>query len=264
MLGRILDETRSRLRELRPTAAALQDRVDQALPPTGFAESLRQSKNVSVIAEIKRRSPSKGGINEGLDPRLYAQAYSEGGATAISVLTEPDHFGGSLSDLESVAAAVKLPVLRKDFHIDSLQLLEARAYGASAVLLIARAIPPSALLELAAFAQDIGLDVLVEVRDENELETALLTRDTVIGVNNRNLETLEIDATTGERMIPQIPPERTAIWESGVKSVVDVERAAAIGADAVLVGSSLSGSQDPGGMLAALTSVKRVSRGRRS
>jgi indole-3-glycerol phosphate synthase len=258
-LGRIVaeaadrvDALRARERELGRLAAAC--RVGPSL-----AAALRGG-DVAVLAEVKRRSPSKGVVGGRVDAAAHARAYVEGGARGISVLTEPKHFGGSPEDLVAVRAAVPVPVLKKDFHVDVLQLLEARALGASAVLLIARALDPDALALLAREAGQLELEVLIEVRDEAELARALETDATLIGVNNRNLETLAIDPATSERLIPAIPAGRVAIAESGVSSRADVERAAAAGADAVLVGSSISAAGDPAAAVRALAGVARRAR----
>ena len=183
-----------------------------------------------------------------------------GGAAGVSVLTEPKHFAGSPEDLVDVRRRVALPILKKDFHVAAIQLLEARALGASAALLIARALAPDALAELMLAGRELGLELLVEVRDEAELERALLAGATMIGVNNRDLETLRIDQSTASRIIPLIPKHVVAIAESGVKSRADVDRYAAVGADAVLVGSSLSSAPDPASATRALTGVARIDR----
>jgi indole-3-glycerol phosphate synthase/phosphoribosylanthranilate isomerase len=216
------------------------DRVAAVVPPP-FAAALRRA-DVAVIAEVKRRSPSKGDIAPGLSAAAQAARYAEGGAAALSILTEPDRFGGDVADLDAAAAAVAVPLLKKDFNIEPVQLLEAAAHGASAALLIARAVPPATLAALARDARALGLEPLVEIRDEAELEAALRAEAVVIGVNNRDLETLAIDPATGDRLVPRIPAGCVAVWESGVGGPPDVARAAAAGADAVLVGSSVSAS----------------------
>ena len=187
-------------------------------------------------------------------------AYHAGGAAAISVLTEERHFGGSPEDLIAVRAATPAPVLKKDFHIDPIQLVEARALGASAVLLIARALEPSSLAVLAREAEQLGVEHFIEVRSEAELELALATGAPVIGVNSRDLETLAIDFAVTERLLPLIPPSHIAVAESGVTTKSDVERIASSGADAVLVGSALSAAPDPMTAVRALTGVRRGSR----
>lgn len=244
---------RDSLRELEKAAAA------SALPPS-FSAALRGA-DVRVIAELKRRSPSKGDINLAMDLGVRAVDYTGGGAVALSVLTEPTRFGGSLQDLETVRRVVNVPLLRKDFIVDVLQLLQARAAGASAVLLIARALHPDRFLALAAEAQALALDVLLEVRSEEELERALGVPHAVIGINNRNLETLAIDDAVSEHLLPRIPRDRLAVYESGITDRTGVERAAALGANAVLVGSALSASSNPMAAVAALTGVTRDDRG---
>jgi indole-3-glycerol phosphate synthase len=231
-----------------------------APPVASFAAALAAGRCVAVIAELKRRSPSKGSINEDLDIATRASQYEAAGAAALSVLTEPVRFGGSIDDLRSARTAVRLPLLRKDFIVDRLQLLEARAAGASAVLLIARALPADRRAALAVEAVALGLDVLLEVRSEGELDHALRIDGVVIGVNNRNLETLVIDAAVSTRLIPLVPAHRTVVYESGVSGRADVERAAALGADAVLVGSALSSAAD-GAAAAHLAGVARHARG---
>jgi len=217
-----------------------------------FAAALKRP-TVAVIAELKRRSPSKGPLDETLDATARTRAYEAGGAAALSILTEPQHFGGSLSDLRDARTAVGLPLLRKDFITQPVQLLEARAFGASAALLIARALAPERLRALALEAISFGLTPLIEVRDEQELAEAVAIDGAVIGVNNRDLETLVIDPAVGARLIPQIPPDRVAVYESGIQGVDDVRSAAALGADAVLVGSLFSRAADPAAGVRALS-----------
>jgi indole-3-glycerol phosphate synthase len=227
----------------------------------GAAPSFRaalQGQRVGLIAEVKRSSPSKGAINPGLDLARQVKAYEAGRAAAISVLTEPTRFGGSSADLVLARKSVALPLLKKDFHVEISQILEARALGASAALVIARAVPPARLKDLLSAAADVALEILVEVRDERELDLVLSLSANLIGVNNRNLETLEIDAETALRILPLIPRGVVAIAESGIKSAADVERAAAAGADAVLVGSELSGARDPEAAARSLTGVART------
>ena len=259
-LGALVDAARKRADVLHGRIRELERAAAEAGPVPSFARALRRP-NVAVVAEVKRRSPSKGDINPALGAGTQAAAYATGGAAALSILTEPERFGGSAADLGEAREAVALPLLKKDFHVAPAQIVEARALGASAVLLIARALPPGSLRALAALGADLGLDVLVEVRDERELDVALSTEAAVIGVNNRNLETLEIDLATGDRIVPLIPPDRVAIYESGVTGVDEVARAASAGADAVLVGSSVSAAAAPHEAVRALTGVARVRRG---
>jgi indole-3-glycerol phosphate synthase len=203
-------------------------------------------------------------INPGLDVAEQVLAYQAGGAAAISVLTEPTRFGGSNADLTRARGAVRIPILRKDFHVEAVQILEARSLGASAALVIARAVPPARLKELMTAGTDAGIEILVEVRDERELELALTFGARVVGVNNRNLETLEIDPETSLRLLPLIPREVIAIAESGVRSAKDVERLSIAGADAVLVGTEVSSSRDPEESVRALTGIQRTSDARKS
>ena len=184
-------------------------------------------------------------ISATLGAREQAQAYRDGGAACVSILTEPAHFGGSVDDLTDVRAHVGIPALKKDFHVSRVQLLEARALGASAALLIARALAPELLADLMDYARELSLEIVVEVRDEQELARAIDAGAGIVGVNNRDLETLIIDPSTAERIIPLIPPGVVAVAESGMRSRADVERYAIVGADAVLVGSVLSSSSDP-------------------
>ena len=258
-LGELTAAAAARATALQAHAGHLEEEAARANAVGSFAAALRRN-DVAIIAEIKRRSPSKGVIHENLDARVRAGEYERGGAAALSVLTEPLRFGGSLDDLRAVRRASSIPLLRKDFIVDRLQLLEARAAGASAALLIARALAPRAFLRLADDALALGLDLLLEVRDEAELDRALRVEAAVIGVNNRNLETLELDDSVSERLLRQIPRGRIAVYESGVSGRKDVDRAAALGADAVLVGSSLSSSADGALALAALVGVPRCVR----
>jgi indole-3-glycerol phosphate synthase len=254
-------ETEDRVVRLAADEKSLRDRATRAGPPATKIQDFLQRKTVGVIAEVKRKSPSKGWINPELSAESQARAYAAGGAAAISVLTEPNHFDGSPADLQSVAAAVAVPVLRKDFHIDPIQLVEAVAHGATAALLIVRALPPDQLRLMIQEAKSWNLETIVEIRDEAELRTALDAGAEIIGINNRNLETLEIDPKTSERLLPLVPSWAGAIAASGMTSKEDVQRVAALGADAVLIGSSLSASADPVALVQSLASVGRVGRG---
>lgn len=258
-LGALIHEARGRVESLRSQAADLKARAADASPRASFLAAIASGDSVQVIAEIKRRSPSKGEIAAGLDAGARALAYAEGGAAAISVLTEPSRFGGHIRDLVD-ARVCDLPLLRKDFIIDALQIWEAACYGASAVLLISRGLEPAKLLDLYAEARQVGLTPLVEIHTDVELAAAIDAGHDVIGVNNRNLETLEVSGTVGERLIPAIPRSAVAVYESGIASRDDVVRAAALGADAVLVGSALSASPDPAGAVRTLRGVAREAR----
>lgn len=260
-LGQLVAQAESRVRGAEGERDRLEREVARARAPVSFAAAIKSKKTVGIVAEVKRRSPSRGSINPRIDAVKRATEYVDGGAVAISVLTEPESFGGSIDDLAQVSFAIKPPTLRKDFIVDELQLLEARMAGASAALLIARALRPARLTELAKAAQDYGIEPLVEVRDETELELALATGAVLIGINHRDLESLVIDVNLGERLLPSVPPDRIAIAESGVSSRRDVERLGAAGADAVLVGSVLSSASDARNAVRALTGVVRTPRG---
>jgi indole-3-glycerol phosphate synthase len=199
---------------------------------------------VSLIAEVKRASPSRGPIRQDLDVADVVKRYEAAGASAISVLTEEDHFRGSLADLAVAVEATRLPVLRKDFVIDEYQLHEACVLGASAVLLIASILRPEELSALGGTAANLGLDVLVEVHDEEELERALGLDRAVVGINNRDLATLRVDLETTFRLICRVPPERLVVSESGIRSVEDFSRICAAGVDGVLIGEHLVASGD--------------------
>jgi len=206
----------------------------------------------SVIAEVKRRSPSKGDLADIPDPAALASAYQRGGAAAVSVLTEERRFGGSLDDLRAVRAAVAIPVLRKDFVVEPYQLLEARAAGADAVLLIVAVLTDDELRRLRRAAGDLGLDTLVEVHDDEELARALDAGAEVIGVNNRNLRTLTVDVEASERLIAGMPADVVAVSESGLKTAADIERLQKLGYRAFLIGERFMTAPDPGALLAGL------------
>lgn len=232
----------------------MERRAAAAPPVVPFPEPARE---VGLIAEVKRRSPSQGDIRTDLDPVRHARAYVRGGAVAVSVLTDEAHFGGSLEDLERVAAAVPVPVLRKDFIIDELQIVEARAAGASAVLLIVRALTRERLLALARAAARWRLQTLVEVHGEDELDAALAAEPGAIGVNARDLATFAVDLRRCEAVIRHIPATLAVVAESGIETRADVERVAAAGADYVLVGTSVARQDDPEHAVRALVGVKR-------
>lgn len=258
-LGELTARSRLRARESELARGELAAIASSAPLPPDFAAALRRPA-VAVIAELKRSSPSKGVLDAGLVTGARTSAYVDGGAAALSILTEPSRFGGSLADLRDAREAVSVPLLRKDFITAEVQILEARAFGAAAVLLIARALSPAELAELAGAAQSHGLTPLIEIRDESELARAVAVKSAVIGVNNRNLETLEIDPAVGARLIPLIPADRIAVYESGIADAAGVDRAAALGADAVLVGSVLSVSPDGAAAVRALAAVPRQAR----
>lgn len=246
VLDDILDGVRLDLaeRQSRVTIEDLKARAHSARPSIDAEAVLRQD-GVSVIAEVKRSSPSKGVLAEIADPAALASEYEAGGAHCISVLTEQRRFGGSLADLAAVRAAVDIPVLRKDFIVSSYQLWEARAYGADIALLIVAALDQSALESLIERARTIGLTPLVEVHDEDEVRRAVDAGATIIGVNVRNLKTLEVDRDVFARVAPSIPSSCVRIAESGVRGPHDLLAYAHAGADAVLVGESLVIGGDP-------------------
>jgi indole-3-glycerol phosphate synthase len=204
---------------------------------------------IRVIAEVKRASPSAGEIGKIADPAALARAYVRGGAAAISVLTDGPSFGGSLDDLKTVRAAVDVPVLRKDFIVDDYQLIEARAAGADAVLLIVAALSSRQLKELHEAARAVGLECLVEIHAESELEQALAVGAQIIGVNNRDLHTLKVDVATSERLIPRIDPRRKAVAESGILGPEEAKRLRAAGAANLLIGEALVRAKDPAALL---------------
>jgi indole-3-glycerol phosphate synthase len=214
-----------------------------------------RARGSSVIAEVKRRSPSKGALADIPDPAALATAYAKGGAAAISVLTEERRFGGSLDDLRTVRAAVDVPLLRKDFIVETYQLVEARAAGADLALLIVAALDDDDLRRLHDEARELGLTVLVEVHDEAEVERAMALDAELIGVNSRNLKTLAVDPDVFGRLAPQIHGDVVRVAESGISGVADVQRFVAEGAGAVLVGEALVRDGDPEAAVRAMTGV---------
>jgi len=219
-------------------------------PSRAFERALR-GQRLAVIAEIKRRSPSAGVIASIPDPAPLARLYAAGGAAAVSVLTDPDHFGGSLADLDAVVRAVRLPVLRKDFLLDPLQLAEAAVAGATAALLIVAALG-ARTAEMLAACERLGLEALVEAHDEGEIEQALAAGARVVGVNSRNLRTFEVDLGVAARLRREIPPGVVAVAESGIRSPADARWMRDAGYDAVLVGGALVANVDPAGLVAGL------------
>lgn len=251
-----LDRILTRHREV----AALDERpldelvgLAEAMPPTrGFAAALRAGTGLHVISEIKRRSPSKGDLNPGLDPGEWAAGYERGGAACLSVLTDEEFFGGSVADLQAARAACSLPVLRKDFTVSPHDVCDARLMGADCVLLIAAALSVDELVSFHGLATMIGLDVLVEIHDERELEAALAADATLIGVNQRDLVTFQVDHERALRMASVIPAHAVKVAESGVRSAADAAALHAAGYDAVLVGETLVTSDDPAAAIARL------------
>jgi indole-3-glycerol phosphate synthase len=256
VLNEILDGVRADLaaRQREVTLDQLKDMAGQAPSPKD-AMAVLKGEDVAVIAEVKRASPSKGAMAAIADPAALAVDYEAGGASVISVLTEQRRFGGSLADLAAVRAAVQVPVLRKDFVVSSYQLWEARAHGADMILLIVAALEQNALVSLVERAVSIGLIPLVEVHADGELERALEAGAKIVGVNARDLATLEVDRGVFTRLAPQIPDGVVKIAESGVRGPHDLLAYAASGADAVLVGESLVTGKDPRSAVADLVTA---------
>jgi indole-3-glycerol phosphate synthase len=256
--GGVLDAILARTRERVAAEAALRPlgsshpAVRQAPAVRPFAEAVARPGRVNVIAEHKRRSPSRGAIREDLRPADVARGYEAAGAAAISVLTDEPFFGGRVEHLVEARAAVSLPVLRKDFILDPWQIWEARAAGADAVLLIAAALPDADLAGLLAVARGAGLDALVEVHARGELDRALAAGSRIVGVNNRDLRTLAVSLETSVALAPSIPDDVVAVAESGIHAGADVRRLRDAGFDAVLVGEHLMEASDPGAALARL------------
>lgn len=256
VLDEIIDGVREDLaeRQARVGLDELKERAARAPEARDGVAALR-GDSVTVVCEVKRSSPSKGALAAIADPAALAADYEAGGAAVISVLTEQRRFGGSLADLEAVRAKVDLPVLRKDFVVTSYQLWEARAYGADLVLLIVAALDQEALVSLVERAESIGLTPLVEVHDEEETERAVAAGAKIIGVNARNLRTLEVDRGNFGRVAPEIPDHIVKIAESGVRGPHDLIAYANDGADAVLVGESLVTGKEPRAAVADLVAA---------
>ncbi|MDQ3555311.1 MAG: indole-3-glycerol phosphate synthase TrpC [Gemmatimonadota bacterium] len=244
MLDRIVATKREEVAALAPAAAELRDRCRDLPRTRGFAAALRHPERVQLLAEVKRRSPSAGAIQPDADAASIAMEYEAGGAAAISVLTDGEFFAGSLADLESVRGSVGVPLLRKDFIVDPLQLWEARAAGADGVLLIVRILRDSELRELREQAEDLGMDALVEAHDEGEIERAIGCGAGVLGVNNRDLATFRTDLDFALRVARRVPPELILVAESGICDAADVDRLGAVGVDGILVGESLMRQPD--------------------
>ncbi|MCA1783318.1 MAG: indole-3-glycerol phosphate synthase TrpC [Dermatophilaceae bacterium] len=242
-------------REERVTFQEAVTAATEAAPARPVRSALRQP-TLSLIAEVKRRSPSKGDLAAIPEPAALAREYARGGASAISVLTEQRRFGGSLADLDAVRAAVDTPVLRKDFIVTDYQVYEARAHGADLALLMVSALPEADLHRLYALVRELGMTALVEVHDEDETRRAVDLGAEVIGVNARDLKTLEVDPGVFERLVAHIPADRVRVAESGISGVADAARYAAAGADTVLVGEALVRASDPRDLVADLTSIE--------
>lgn len=243
------------LEELRPLAEA-------AAPPRDALSALRSDgSTVSLIAEVKRRSPSKGALSEIANPAELAAAYERGGAAVVSVLTEERRFGGSLADLDAVRSAVGIPILRKDFTVDEYQIWEARTHGADLVLLIVAALSDEDLIRFLDLTHQLGMNALVETHTAQEVERAVRVGARIIGVNVRNLLTLDIDRSVFARLVSGIPTGAVIVAESGVRDLADVEQFASDGANAVLVGEALVRHNNPEATVAEFAAAASTARG---
>ncbi len=251
ILRALVEAARRRLRDDPPREKALWAEIERRAAPPDALASLR-APGLRVLAEVKRASPSAGTIAAIPEPAALAASYARGGAAAVSVLTEPTRFGGSLDDLRAVTDAVAVPALRKDFLVEPVQLLEARAAGASLVLLIAATLPDRALRDLREEAEALGMHALVEAHDGDEVRRALATGARVVGVNNRDLRTFRVDLAVSERLRGLIGDEAVAVAESGVRGPEDARRLWRAGYRAVLVGTALAAAPDPAAAVADL------------
>jgi indole-3-glycerol phosphate synthase len=244
VLDSIIEGVREDLAARRLPLAQIHQRMDQTEPALD-AHTFLSHHEMNVIAEVKRSSPSKGSLAPITDPASLAEQYQEAGAAAVSVLTEHRRFGGSLEDLDAVRKRISIPVLRKDFMVDEYQFLEARAHGADIVLLIVAALSKSQLKDFYDLATELGMATLVEVHTAQELESAMEIEPRIIGVNSRNLKTLEVDNSAFADLIPRIPADLIRVAESGIATRSDVEFAERAGATAILVGETLVKSGNP-------------------
>ncbi len=251
-LDGILEHHRESARADNRSLSALLDAARQAAPVRGFRRSIVDTEGLAVIAEVKRRSPSKGDLFADLDPATIARQYEEAGASCLSVLTDSAHFGGSARDLEEARSATDLPVLRKDFTVDARDVCDARLMGADCLLLIVAALDDGELEDFHRLALELELDVLVETHDEAEVERALRVGATLVGVNQRDLTTFEVDTDRAVRVAAAIPSGVVKVAESGVRGPEDSAALHAAGYDAILVGESLVTARDPALALAQL------------
>jgi len=263
MLDTIIAATRRRVAERQAIQPhnVMERLAVRSIPPRSLTAALRQP-GIQLIAEIKRASPSRGDLCPNLDPSALAVTYAQGGAAALSVLTEPTFFRGSLVDLAEaraglLAAGLNRPILRKDFIIDVYQIIEARAYGADAILLIAAALAPQELAHLYQQARTYGLCVLIEVHDEAELEQAMCIEPQIIGINSRNLRTMTVSLDVIERLRPLVPTGTLVVAESGIRGIADVQRLRDLNVDGMLVGETLVRAADPEAMVRQLVEAGR-------
>lgn len=258
ILDRIVETKHAEIASARRTApeSSLERQVASLAPVRDFTAALRKAGEIAVIAEIKKASPSAGVIRADFDPVAIARIYEQHGAAAISVLTDTDYFQGSLAYLSAVRKAVACPVLRKDFILDRYQLLEARAAGADAVLLIAECLPGAQLATLHRQAVELGLHTLIELHDAEQLPRVLDAGGIVIGINNRDLRTFTTRLEQTLELLPKIPTDRIVVSESGISTHADLQRLGAAGAKAVLVGESLMRSGDIGAALDSLRGIR--------
>lgn len=256
VLDQIIEGVRADL-DGRRRVQPLEDVQERARSVSPAVDALRilRSGRMHVIAEVKRSSPSKGALAAIADPAMLAADYEAGGASVISVLTEGRRFGGSLADLDAVRARVDTPILRKDFIVDPYQVWESRAHGADLVLLIVAALPQEVLVGLLERVESLGMQALVEVHDEDELERAVTAGARIIGINNRNLRTLDVDRSTFARLAPGVPQGVVRVAESGVRGPLDVMSFVEAGADAVLVGEALVTGASPRDAVAELVAA---------
>lgn len=257
ILERIVGTKRREIARLRPRVEELEAGARAAPPPRDFRAALAGSGEVALIAEVKRRSPGAGPIRPGLDPAELAVAYEAAGASALSVLTDREYFGGSLADLRAARAATRLPVLRKDFLLSGVQLLEARAAGADAVLLIVAVLDDGELRRLRLLAEGLGMAALVEVHDAREMARALSSGATLVGINNRNLRDFTTRLATTAEVMGAVGDGIVLVSESGIGSRADVAWLGGRGVDAVLVGTTLLSAPGPGEMARELAGVAR-------
>ena len=258
VLDLIIEGVREDLAERRKPLGQIQEEIDRA-PVVRDPLSTMMSQEMSLIAEVKRSSPSKGSLALIADPAALAEQYAQAGATMISVLTERRRFGGSLEDLDAVRARVDIPILRKDFMVDEYQFFEARAHGADVVLLIVAALGAHQLKDYFQLATELGMRALIEVHTHDELERALEISPDIVGINSRNLKTLDVDASAFAELIPRIPHSLVKVAESGITHRSDVDFAQKHGATAILVGEALVRAGDPSIAVRELLGLGRLS-----